>query len=308
MRIFVTGGTGFFGKSILARRTAGQVASAADRYTILSRDPDAFRRDNPRFADLPCVDWVKGDVRDFAFPDGPFDAIVHAATSAVTTLPDAEQTSVILDGARHVADFAKACGCSKVLFTSSGAVYGPQSAPVSEDAACRPATAYGRGKLAAERLLLDAGLDVKIARCFAFTGPFLNRDIHYAIGNFIRDALAGRPVVVQGDGTPLRSYLFADDLVDWLFAILEKGETGRPYNVGSGHAVSIRELAETVARVLCPAPSEIPHLQVPRSLVKVMGRPTGAPPSVYVPVVDRARRELGLVVTVPLEEAIRKSV
>ena len=308
MRIFVTGGTGFFGKSILARRTAGQVASAADRYTILSRDPDAFRRDNPRFADLPPVAWVKGDVRDFAFPDGPFDAIVHAATSAVTTLPDAEQTSVILDGARHVADFAKACGCSKVLFTSSGAVYGPQSAPVSEDAACRPATAYGRGKLAAERLLLDAGLDVKIARCFAFTGPFLNRDIHYAIGNFIRDALAGRPVVVQGDGTPLRSYLFADDLVDWLFAILEKGETGRPYNVGSGHAVSIRELAEAVARVLCPAPSEIPHLQVPRSLVKVMGRPTGAPPSVYVPVVDRARRELGLVVTVPLEEAIRKSV
>ena len=149
---------------------------------------------------------------------------------------------------------------------------------------------------------------MKIARCLALAGPFLHRHIHYAIGNFIRDALAGRPVVVQGDGTPLRSYLFADDLVDWRFASLEKGETGRPYNVGSGHAVSIRELAEAVARVLCPAPSEIPHLQVPRSLVKVMGRPTGAPPSVYVPVVDRARRELGLVVTVPLEEAIRKSV
>ena len=308
MRIFVTGGTGFFGKSILARRVAAPGRTASDRYMILSRDPDRFRRDNPRFADLPGVDWVKGDVRDFAFPDGPFDAIVHAATSAVTTLSDAEQTSVILDGARHVADFAKVCGCRKVLFTSSGAVYGPQHAPVSEDAPCRPATAYGKGKLAAEQMLLDAGLDVRIARCFAFTGPHLNRDIHYAIGNFIRDVLAGRPIVVQGDGTPHRSYLFADDLVDWLFAILEKGETGRPYNVGSDQAVSIRELAGTVARVLRPAPSEIPHLQVPRSLVKVLGRPTGAPPSVYVPVVERAKRELGLSVTVPLEEAIRRSV
>ena len=307
MRIFVTGGTGFFGKSVLERRVAVP-GSSADRYTILSRDPEAFRRANPRFAGLPGVDWVKGDVRDFAFPDGPFDAIVHAATSAVTTLSDAEQTSVILDGARHVAAFAKACGCHTVLFTSSGAVYGPQTAPVSEDAPCRPATAYGKGKLAAERLLLDAGLDVKIARCFAFTGPFLNRDIHYAVGNFVRDALAGRPIVIQGDGTPRRSYLFADDLVDWLFAILERGETGRPYNVGSDRAVSIQELAETVARVLGPGTSPVPHLRMPRSLVKVMGRPTGAPPSVYVPVVERAKRELGLSVTVPLDAAIRKSV
>ena len=307
MRIFVTGGTGFFGKSVLARRVAA-AGSAADRYTVLSRDPDAFRRQNPRFAGLPGVDWVKGDVRDFAVPDGPFDAIVHAATSAVTTLSDAEQTSVVLDGTRRVADFARACGCRRVLFTSSGAVYGPRTAPVSEDAPCRPATAYGKAKLAAERLLLDAGLDVKIARCFAFTGPFLDRDIHFAIGNFIRDVLAGRPVVVQGDGTPRRSYLFADDLVDWLFAILEKGVTGRPYNVGSDQGVSIRDLAETVARVLGPGPSPVPHLRMPRSPVKVMGRPAGAPPSVYVPVVDRARRELGLDVTVPLEAAIRKSV
>ena len=294
MRIFVTGGTGFFGKSILARRKAAPGAS--DCYTILSRDPDRFRRDNPRFADLPGVSWVKGDVRDFAFPEGPFDAIVHAATCAVTTLSDAEQTRVILDGARRVAAFAKACGCRTVLFTSSGAVYGPQTVPVSEDAPCRPVTAYGKSKLAAECLLLDAGLDVKIARCFAFTGPCLNRDIHYAIGNFIRDALAGRPIVVQGDGTPWRSYLFADDLVDWLFAILEKGEIGHPYNVGSDQAVSIHALAEIVSRVLGGGP------------VKVLGQPSGAPPSVYVPVVARARCELGLSVTIPLEEAIRKSV
>ena len=195
-RIFITGGTGFFGKSMLdLRLRSPDVEWAKAEWVILSRDPDAFRAANPQFADVDGVKWIAGDVRDFTFPEGRFDAIIHAATSAVTTISDEEQTSVILDGTRHVAEFAERCGCRKVLFTSSGAVYGPEEAPVDETAPCRPVTAYGRGKLAAERILLESGLDVKIARCFAFTGPHLNRNIHFAIGNFMRDCL-----VVSDDG------------------------------------------------------------------------------------------------------------
>lgn len=270
---------------------------AKAEWVVLSRDPDAFRAANPQFADVDGVKWIAGDVRDFAFPEGRFDAIIHAATSAVTTISDEEQTSVILDGTRHVAEFAERCGCRTVLFTSSGAVYGPGTAPVDEAAPCRPATAYGRGKLAAERILLESGLDVKIARCFAFTGPHLNRNIHFAIGNFMRDCLAGKDIVINGDGTPLRSYLHADDLVEWLFTILERGEAGRPYNVGSDEAVSIRELAETVRRVLGT-----------KNDIVVKGAPQGGPPSVYVPEIGRAREELGLDVRIGLEEAIRLSV
>ena len=270
---------------------------AKAEWVILSRDPDAFRAANPQFADVDGVKWIAGDVRDFTFPEGRFDAIIHAATSAVTTISDEEQTSVILDGTRHVAEFAERCGCRKVLFTSSGAVYGPEEAPVDETAPCRPATAYGKGKLAAERILLESGLDVKIARCFAFTGPHLNRNIHFAIGNFMRDCLAGKDIVINGDGTPRRSYLYADDLVEWLFAILERGGAGRPYNVGSDEAVSIRELAETVRRALGA-----------KNDIVVKGASQGGPPSVYVPVVERARKELGAEVKIGLEEAIRRSV
>jgi dTDP-glucose 4,6-dehydratase len=270
---------------------------AAAEWVVLSRDPDAFRAANPQFAKVDGVKWIAGDVRNFAFPEGRFDAIIHAATSAVTTISDEEQTSVILDGTRHVAEFAERCGCRTVLFTSSGAVYGPGTAPVGETASCRPATAYGKGKLAAEKLLLESGLDVKIARCFAFTGPYLNKDIHYAIGNFMRDCLAGNDIVINGDGTPRRSYLYADDLVEWLFAILERGEAGRPYNVGSDAAVSILELAETVRRVLGA-----------KNDIVVKGAPQGGPPSVYVPEIGRAREELGLDVRIGLEEAIRRSV
>lgn len=293
-RIFITGGTGFFGKSMLdyrLRHPDWEWAKA--EWTILSRSPERFAAELPQLANQAGVSFVGGDVRDFTFPQGPFDAIIHAATSAVTTLSDAEMTSVILDGVRHVADFASAINCKKILFTSSGAVYGPRISPASEDNVCNPATAYGKGKLAAEQILMDSGLDVKIARCFAFVGPHLNRRIHYAIGNFIQDCLDGKTITINGDGTPLRSYLYADDLVEWLFAILERGETGRPYNVGSDEGISIRVLAEKVRGVLGT-----------QNDIKILEQPTGGQPSVYVPIVSRARYELGLSVKVLLGQAI----
>ena len=295
-RLFITGGTGFFGKSMLdyrLRHSDWEWAKA--EWVILSRAPERFAAAFPQLANQPGVSFVAGDVRDFAFPQGPFNAIIHAATSAVTTLSDTEMTSVILDGARHVADFAKAAGCRTILFTSSGAVYGPRITPAREEDACNPATAYGKGKLAAERMLAETGLDVKIARCFAFVGPHLNRRIHYAIGNFIQNCLDGKPIIINGDGTPLRSYLYADDLVEWLFAILDRGEPGRPYNVGSGHALSILELAEVVRSVLGT-----------NNEIIVKGQPEpGMKPSVYVPDIGRACCELGVAVSVPLQDAIR---
>jgi len=293
-RLFISGGTGFFGKSMLDYRLRHpEWPWTKAEWVILSRSPARFAASCPRFANQPGVSFVAGDVRNFVFPEGRFDAILHAATSAVTTLSDAEMTSVIMDGAQHVVDFAKAAGCSKILFTSSGAVYGPRITPAGEDDACEPVTAYGKGKLAVERLLIDTGFDVKIARCFAFTGPHLNRGIHFAIGNFIQNCLDGKLIVINGNGTPLRSYLYADDLVEWLFAILDRGENGRPYNVGSDRAVSIRDLAATVREALGSS-----------SEVQVLGRDVPGAADVYVPDISRIRRELGVEVKCDLRSAI----
>ena len=298
-RLFITGGTGFFGKSMLDYRLRHPDWEWAKvEWVVLSRSPERFVAECPRLANLPGVSFIAGDVRDFAFPEGHFDAIIHAATSAVTTLSYEEMTSVTVDGTRRVVDFAKTAACQSLLFTSSGAVYGLRTSPSCEEDRCAPTTAYGKGKLVAEGLLANSGLNAKIARCFAFVGPYLNRNIHYAIGNFIQDCIDGKPIVINGDGTPLRSYLYADDLVEWLFAILERGENGRTYNVGSDRAVSIRELAETVRAVLGS-----------KSEIVVKGTPVpGAKPSVYVPNIDRARNELGLKVKVALEDSIRLSV
>jgi len=295
--LLLTGGTGFFGKTILEYRLHHPEFLREKPIIILSRHPDAFVTAYPELAKQPGVSFVQGDVRNFSFDAiEACDTVVHAATAAVTTLSDEEMYSTIVDGTEHVLQFARKRQVAKLLFTSSGAVYGPRHDAAQEDSPLQPATAYGRGKLDAEQMCLDSGIQTVIARCFAFTGPHLNRRIHYAIGNFIQDCLDRRPIVIKGDGSPLRSYMFADDLVEWLFAILDRGEAGRPYNVGSPEGLSIRELAEAV-RAALGTDNEI----------QVLGSPNGQPPSVYVPDVTRAMTELGLNLKFSLRDAIRLS-
>jgi dTDP-glucose 4,6-dehydratase len=128
-------------------------------------------------------------------------------------------------------------------------------------------------------------------------GPYLPLDAHYAIGNFIRDALNGHSIGVTGDGTPFRSYLYAADLAAWLWTILLQPSATGAYNVGSDEAWPIREIAKRVA-LSCPSRPGVTLAHSP-DLRRA--------PSRYVPNVDRARRELGLEVWTPLDVAIRKT-
>ena len=164
-----------------------------------------------------------------------------------------------------------------------------------------PRSAYGEGKRAAELLCAlyhqRHGLETKIARCFAFVGPYLPLDVHFAIGNFIRDAIAGGPIRVQGDGTPHRSYLYAADLAIWLWTILVSGEACRPYNVGSDHSVTIAEVARLVAEVA-------EH----RVAIQIARQPAPGVPQRYVPNTARATKELQLSVRIPLSHGIQKTL
>jgi nucleoside-diphosphate-sugar epimerase len=169
--------------------------------------------------------------------------------------------------------------------------------------------AYAEGKRAAEFLCGLAASDpiepvkVSIARCFAFVGPHLPLDVHFAIGNFIRDALAGGPIRVSGDGTPYRSYLYAADLAEWLITILLRGRPGRAYNVGSEQGLSIKHLAGYVATHAASFLGiVIPHVTI--------AMPSHASQRVerYVPSCFRARGELGLLPRVPLNEALMRTM
>lgn len=312
-RVFITGGTGFFGCWLLE-----SLLWAQDRLDlgvqamVLTRNPDAFRAKASRLAGHARVTLMAGDVRSYKFPAGTFSHFIHAATDSSAKL-NAEDPlrmlDTIVEGTRHALDHAIACGTGRFLLTSSGAVYGkqpPEMTSIPEEYAgapdpLDPRSAYGEGKRLAEHLCAlyarGSALEPKVARCFAFVGPYLPLDIHYAIGNFIRDGLRGGPIVVQGDGTPHRSYLYAADLTIWLWTILMRGRTCRPYNVGSEHAVSIGALAEVVARTFRPKP----QVQINRRAAP------GVRIEQYIPSTRRAQTELGLQQAIDLSDAIGRT-
>ena len=312
-RIFITGGTGFFGCWLLESLIwANDKLGLNAEVVVLTRNYDAFRKKAPHLANHPSIQFIIGDVTSFNFPEGNFSYVIHAATEASAKLNEENPLlmfDTIVQGTRHTLEFAKLCQAKKFLLTSSGAVYGKQPSALThipEDYIGAPdpthaQSAYGEGKRAAEMLCTlygkQYGFETKIARCFAFVGPYLPLDTHFAIGNFIRDGLQGGPILVNGDGTPYRSYLYAADLAVWLWTILLKGRSCYPYNVGSDVDITISNVARLVGSVFQP-PIE----------VVIAKKPSGEKPGQrYVPLTTRAFSELGLKPIIALEEAIQRT-
>jgi dTDP-glucose 4,6-dehydratase len=214
----------------------------------------------------------------------------------------------IIQGTTRTLDFAVFAGVKRFLFVSSGAVYGKQppemthipesytGAPDTMD----PASAYGEGKRVGELLCSifskEQGIETVVARCFAFVGPHLPLDAHFAIGNFIRDAMAGKPIQIKGDGTPYRSYLYAADLAIWLWTMLFSGTPGQSYNVGSAQDIPLSQLAAEVSNVL------LPNTQLDLGSI-----PSSASISRYVPDTRFVEKFMNNKPKVSLREAIRRT-
>lgn len=315
MNFFITGGTGFVGTWLLNvllmlsdRRNLGL------NITVLSRDPNKFAQSQPALATR--VKLWQGDMIDFKYPTGRFDYVIHAATETDVRLIEARPEThfdSIVNGTRRVLDFAEQGGCRKFLYLSSGAVYGqqpPEVDKIREDYVgapdiLKPAgrhVAYGEGKRVAEMFCCmrapASRMEVKIARLFAFVGPYLPTDEHFAIGNFMKNILDGEKIVILGDGTPYRSYMHAADMALWLLNILFEGKHCNAYNVGSDEAISIEAVANLVAHAINP-PAEI----------EIKKKPTvGVPAARYVPSVDRAKQELALGFHFDLRESIDRTI
>jgi dTDP-glucose 4,6-dehydratase len=310
--IFLTGGSGFFGRWLLALLCRANSTLALDlNLTVLTRSCARFHQTHPSLAGAPCVNLIEGDVRFFEYPKGRFSYVIHGAsdTSVEAASRPLELADTIVGGTRRVLEFALQHETARVLIISSGAVYGRQPSEVThitEDfIGAGPTTemssVYGQAKRFAEQLatiyLARNGLESVIARPFAFVGPGLPLDAHFAIGNFIRDAIAGKPILVTGGGEQTRAFLYAGDLASWLIRLVVDGQPGRAYNVGSDQSISIRDLAAVVAKAIPTAGG-----------VRVSGRLSSDDPRPrYVPSIARARDELGLDVWTPLEEAIRRT-
>ena len=305
-RIFLTGGTGFFGKWLQETFAfAKRELSLPANLVVLTRDPSRAAREMAHRSDA-SIEYVAGDVRDFKDPNGSFSHVIHAATP-VSGLWDQSQALEVLEtnfhGTKRVLEFAAHQRNARFLLVSSGAVYGPQPMErVPETYFGGPdsaslKSAYAEGKRAAETLTnlysISHRLDVSIARCFAFIGPHLPLDAGYAAGQFLARTLKGESIEISGTGTDLRSYMHAADLSVWIWTILFSGERNSLFNVGSADSTSIADLAEKIA-------------QLGGSEVKIQGKAVGNP-SRYVPDVSKAERELGLKVRIGLDDGLKRT-
>jgi dTDP-glucose 4,6-dehydratase len=314
-QLFITGGTGFFGRWMLeSLLAANHRFSLNTRATVLTREPARFRNACPHLADHPAITLLQGDMQSCVFPQGEFAFVIHAAADVSAArghgyATDSNLVAATVDGTRRTLDFAASHCTRRLLMVSSGAVYGSQPPSLSHipetytgaPDACLPQSAYGEGKWASEALCAaysaPGGLECAIARPFAFVGPHLALDQGFAIGDFIRCALASQPIAIRGDPSTVRSYLYAADLAVWLWTILSRAAPLRPYNVGSDQAISLGALAEEVASVLSPGmPVQI----------ALSSRP-GAAGNRYVPAIKRSTEELGLRQTIFLRDAIRRT-
>jgi dTDP-glucose 4,6-dehydratase len=304
-RLLITGCTGFFGGWVLRAIIRLNQRGFRIKAQCISRTPAEFLQRYPLLS-TPDLVWYQSEAQSFATIDALPDIthILHMAASSDARTYSADPVAAartIVDGTRGCIELAHRHR-AHLHSVSSGAVYGQKrqsDGPTQEDQALgdfpyppEPSTAYAQAKKESEQALANNLDDYSISRPFAFLGPLLPLDQHFAAGNFIADAANGRAITIKGDGTPLRSYMHPADLAVWLLALLASGPRGAAVNVGSDEAISIAELAKRISDIAgSPAP------------VVAQRPPHNRDPLAYWPAITNARA-LGLTTSLPLGRAI----
>lgn len=255
MRVLVTGGAGFIGSHL-----AGRLLADGHEVVVID-DESTGRRDHvPKGAA-----YVRGDVADAsqlapAFEKfGAIDAVCHVAghVSLIRSFTDpVRDLRTNTFGTLQVIGQCLQRGVSRMIYASSMTVYaGAEVVGPSEDAACAPISYYGITKYAGERYVhataaradLAAPFHVTTFRMYSVYGPRQALDNPYqgVLGIFLGNIQRGEPLRVFGDGKQTRDFIYVGDVVDaWARALENPVSYGEVYNLGSGHELSIRALAE----------------------------------------------------------------
>lgn len=301
-RAVVTGGAGFLGSHLceqLLRRGTGVVC--LDNF--LTGTPANISRliGEPRFQAIKC------DVTNFVHVPGPVDLVLHLASAASPAdylrLP-IETLKVGSLGTLHALGLASEKSARFVL-ASTSEVYGdPQRHPQAESYwgnvnPVGPRSVYDEAKRYAEALTTayrnSRGTDTAIVRIFNTYGPRMRPDDGRAIPTFIRQALAGKPLPVAGDGRQTRSICYVDDTIRGILALAESDIAG-PVNIGGPNELTVAELAATIIE-LSGSPTPIRHVERPVD-----------DPQVRRPDTTLARDLLGWQPRVPLREGLARTI
>lgn len=301
--LLIIGGTGFFGNSLLKYFSNSDILKKKfKKIIILSRSK------------LKKLDYLKKLKKDYEIvkinndilnsKKIPYaDYVIYAAI-----LSDYKKDYLAVKNYIRLAKIYHRN--SKILYTSSGAVYGVQKKKIKSfkedhlnskkiiDFSSGYKKSYAKFKIKSEKLFQELGalgIEVCIARCFTFVGEFLPLNSNFVIGNFIKNILDNKTITVKANYTVNRSYMYSDDLVRWLIKILDNSNTSCPiYNVGSDDKISIKKIANILSKKY--------HLNkiVPKLSEKFQDN--------YVPNITKARKKLKLKNKYTSMQAIFKTI
>jgi len=303
MRVLITGGAGFLGSHLTDRfLSEGHEVIAMDNLITGTTDNIAHLAGHPRFM------FIKHDVTNYIYVDGPLDAILHFASPAspIDYLELPIQTlKVGALGTHKALGLAKAKG-ARFLLASTSEVYGdPQVHPQPESYyghvnPVGPRGVYDEAKRFAEAMTMAYhnyhGLETRIVRIFNTYGPRMRLRDGRVVPNFIQQALKNEPLTVYGDGLQTRSFQYVSDLVEGVYRLLFSNEV-EPVNIGNPGEFTIREFADVVIR-----------LTGSKSPIVYKDLRTRDDPQVRQPDIARARRVLGWAPRVSLEEGLQQTI
>jgi len=259
------------------------------------------------------IKFIIGDIRTFKIPNIKIDYIIHGATTTAKETylgqNSFEKYSVLVDGTRHLLKLIKNKKIKKLLFLSSGSVYGKCSKKISENFLEAYSTnnqnfekvVLGEAKRSAEVLISSFGsiekVKFNIARCFTFAGPYMPLDIHYAFGNFIKQAYQNKNIVIHGHIDTERSYLSFLDLSIAIWKIIFLGKDKEIYNVGSDKKVKILKLANLIKKISRNKKKIIikKNKNIPR-------------PDKYIPCTDKLKKDLNFSQKINLKNLIKQTL
>ncbi|WP_300013876.1 UDP-glucuronic acid decarboxylase family protein [Pseudonocardia sp.] len=301
-RAVVTGGAGFLGSHLCERLLH-------EGYGVLCLDDLSTGSPSnvAHLAEVGPFRLVRADVTDFVHVVGDVDAVLHFASPAspidYLRMP-IETLKVGSIGTLHTLGLAKEKKARFLLASTSEAYGDPQVHPQPESYwghvnPVGPRGVYDEAKRFAEAMTMAyrraKGVDTAIVRIFNTHGPRMRPDDGRAVPTFIRQALAGEPLTVAGDGSQTRSIQYVDDLVEGCLRLLGSTLAG-PVNIGNPHEVSIEHLARLV-RDLVGSASPIRHIARPED-----------DPTVRRPDITLARSSLGWEPTVDLADGLHRTI
>jgi UDP-glucose 4-epimerase len=254
MQVLITGGAGFLGAA-LANRLASEGHSVRVLDDLSAGDPARL---------LPDVAFTRGDVNDvpklWTLLQG-VQCVYHLAARVSvpqSVLYPREYNAVNVGGTVSVLEAMRDAGVTRVVFSSSGAVYGEQSSePLREDMPPDPRSPYAVSKLAAEHYVRTTGIlwniETVSLRVFNTYGPGQQLPASHppVVPSLINSALKGSSIVVHGSGEQTRDYVYIDDVVDALVAASTAPNVDRlVINVGSGEETSVNQLVESIGSAM----------------------------------------------------------